>query len=110
MSATLASRLNKRMIDRGYNRKSLSEAAGLNETAVRDIMNGRARRPLYTTIIALADVLGCTPGDLVEGWRPSERDELRQALKKITEMPDVDGTVTLTRQDIADIQATLAQP
>lgn len=57
------------MKERGFNQKSLAEAARLNETAVRDILKGRSRRPLHTTIIALARTLACEPEDLIGGWR-----------------------------------------
>lgn len=57
------------MKERGFNQKSLAEAARLNETAVRDILKGRSRRPLHTTIIALARTLACEPEELIGGWR-----------------------------------------
>lgn len=66
---TLPRRLERLMKERGFNQKSLAEAAHLNETAVRDILKGRSRRPLHTTIIALARTLACEPEDLIGGWR-----------------------------------------
>lgn len=69
MSDTLPRRLERLMRERGFNQKSLAEAARLNETAVRDILKGRSRRPLHTTILALARTLACEPEELVGGWR-----------------------------------------
>ena len=69
MTDTLPRRLERLMKERGFNQKSLAEAARLNETAVRDILKGRSRRPLHTTIIALARTLACEPEDLIGGWR-----------------------------------------
>ncbi|MCX7354740.1 MAG: helix-turn-helix domain-containing protein [Alphaproteobacteria bacterium] len=69
MTDTLPRRLERLMKERGFNQKSLAEAARLNETAVRDILKGRSRRPLHTTIIALARTLACEPEELVGGWR-----------------------------------------
>lgn len=49
----------------GYNPRSLSLKAGLNATAVRDMMDGRSRFPRYDTIQSLADVLDTTPALLM---------------------------------------------
>jgi repressor LexA len=52
--------LRRRMEAAGYNQKSLARAAGLNQTAVRDILKGRSRHPRSDTLEALARILGCT--------------------------------------------------
>lgn len=49
----------------GYNPRSLSLKAGLNATAVRDMLDGRSRFPRYDTIKAMADALGTTPALLM---------------------------------------------
>jgi transcriptional regulator with XRE-family HTH domain len=49
----------------GYNPRSLSLKAGLNATAVRDMLDGRSRFPRYDTIQAMADVLDTTPALLM---------------------------------------------
>jgi transcriptional regulator with XRE-family HTH domain len=49
----------------GYNPRSLSLRAGLNATAVRDMMDGRSRFPRYDTIQALAEALETTPALLM---------------------------------------------
>lgn len=57
--------------------KQLSLAAGLGETAVRDILE-RDRSPRYSTIEALAKALRITPADLVpEREQPAGDDPLR---------------------------------
>ena len=58
-------RLERLMRDRGFNQKSLAVKAGLNETAVRDILKGRSRRPLHTTIEALAGALECEVAEIL---------------------------------------------
>ena len=65
MTDPLPLRLAHLMRERGFNQKSLAVAARLNETAVRDILKGRSRRPLHTTIQALAKALGCDMADLI---------------------------------------------
>jgi phage repressor protein C with HTH and peptisase S24 domain len=50
----------------GYNQKSLARIAGLNETAVRDILVGKSRHPRHDTLQKLAAVLGCPVGELIE--------------------------------------------
>lgn len=49
----------------GLNPRSLSLKAGLNATAVRDMLDGRSRFPRYDTIKAMADVLETTPAILM---------------------------------------------
>jgi transcriptional regulator with XRE-family HTH domain len=43
----------------------LSALAGLNETAVRDILNGKMKNPTYKTLYHLAKVLKCSVDELV---------------------------------------------
>jgi transcriptional regulator with XRE-family HTH domain len=47
------------------NPRSLSLKAGLNATAVRDMLDGRSRFPRYDTIKAMAEVLETTPALLM---------------------------------------------
>ncbi len=53
------------MEEQEYNPRSLSLKAGLNATAVRDMLEGRSRFPRYDTIQALAEALGTTPALLM---------------------------------------------
>jgi len=53
------------MEQRNLNPRSLSLKAGMNATAVRDMLDGRSRFPRYDTIQALAEVLGTTPALLM---------------------------------------------
>jgi transcriptional regulator with XRE-family HTH domain len=55
---TLPRRLDRLMREAGYNPRSLSLAASLGTTAVRDIVEGRIASPRYATLRALADILG----------------------------------------------------
>jgi transcriptional regulator with XRE-family HTH domain len=59
--------LRRLMEERGYNPRSLSLRAGLNATAVRDMIEGRSRFPRYDTVQALADALDTTPALLMSG-------------------------------------------
>src|SRR5580692_1750316 len=67
MSQTLTSRLERAMRDAGYNPRSLSLAAGLGITAVRDILDSRIVSPRYQTLEALARLLGVSVGWLMSG-------------------------------------------
>jgi len=62
----LVSELKRRMVAGGLSQKRLALAAGLNETAVRDIVAGRSRHPRHDTLEKLAAVLGCGAADLFE--------------------------------------------
>jgi DNA-binding Xre family transcriptional regulator len=63
---TLPQNLERIMKARGLRPRTLSLKAGLNATAVRDIIAGRSRRPLYSTLEKLAWALECRISDLVE--------------------------------------------
>jgi len=54
-------RLRALMEQKGFNPRSLSLAAGLNATAVRDMLEGRTKFPRYDTARGLANALGTTP-------------------------------------------------
>ncbi len=51
----------------GLNPRSLSLKAGLNATAVRDMLEGRTRFPRYDTVQALAEALKVAPAQLMGG-------------------------------------------
>jgi transcriptional regulator with XRE-family HTH domain len=57
--------LRQLMAQQAMNPRSLSLRAGLNETAVRDMLEGRTRFPRYDTIRALAKALQTTPAYLM---------------------------------------------
>ena len=65
MSEILSVRLDRLMREAGYNPRSLSLAAGLGITAVRDIIDGRIASPRYATLEALARVLGIAVAQLI---------------------------------------------
>jgi len=50
----------------GYSARGLSIAAGLNPTAVRDILIGRSKTPRFQTLYRLAEVLGCRVEELTD--------------------------------------------
>jgi len=52
---------------KGSNPRALSLAAGLNATAVRDMLEGRAKFPRYDTVESLSKALGVTPAQLMGG-------------------------------------------
>jgi len=64
-SAEWVRNLRRLMDEQGLNPRKLSLLAGLNATAVRDMIEGRSRFPRYDTIQSLSDVLGTTPAMLM---------------------------------------------
>ena len=82
MTSELASEIRRRMEAGGFNQKSLARAAGLNETAVRDILIGKSRHPRHDTVQKIASALDCTAAKLIEpsgsggGGREEYTDEL----------------------------------
>ena len=66
MTSKLADEIRRRMEAGGFNQKSLARAAGLNETAVRDILIGKSRHPRHDTVQKIATALQCTAASLIE--------------------------------------------
>ncbi len=64
-SAEWVRNLRRLMDEQGLNPRKLSLLAGLNATAVRDMIEGRSQFPRYDTVQSLADVLGTTPAMLM---------------------------------------------
>ena len=66
----IAREIYRRMVEMGFNQKSLSNAAGLGDTYCRDLFAGRSRNPKTDQLQALAKALDCTveelqnPGDV----------------------------------------------
>lgn len=73
-------RLRSLMETKGHNPRSLSLKAGLNPTAVRDMLEGRVKFPRYDTVEALAKSLDITPAQLMSG--KTERDASQQKPKE----------------------------
>jgi phage repressor protein C with HTH and peptisase S24 domain len=63
----LPTNLLRLMDERGFNPRSLSKAAKLNETAVRDIIERRSKNPRRDTLTKLADALRCSLAELLGG-------------------------------------------
>lgn len=64
---TWRDRIRAAMVSRRLNMKELSIAAGLGDTAVRDLLEGRSVHPKIETIAAIAEKLGMTVSELWEG-------------------------------------------
>lgn len=62
----LARELKRRMLLARLSRKRLALSAGLNETAVRDIVAGRSKHPRHDTLEKLARTLKCSVADLID--------------------------------------------
>ncbi len=62
----LVRELKRRMALARLSQKRLALTAGLNETAVRDIVAGRSRHPRHDTLEKLADALECAVADLID--------------------------------------------
>lgn len=65
-------RLRKIIDERGLNMKQLSLAAGLGETAVRDMLK-KVTSPRVDTVVAVAEQLGVTLTELLEGQASGSR-------------------------------------
>jgi transcriptional regulator with XRE-family HTH domain len=100
---------------RGLNPRALSLKAGLNATAVRDMLDGRVRFPRYDTVRSLATVLSTTPARLMsETGSESEEDQpfgndlelLAEILARLQEMAEDMGR-KLSPRDFAAMASTI---
>ncbi len=106
--------------EREMNPRQLSLLAGLNPTAVRDMLSGRARYPRYDTLQAIARVLDTTPayimgdaamrhelhnGTVAEGDRIELLTEIIARLQETAE----DMERKLSAKELARMATTLYQ-
>jgi transcriptional regulator with XRE-family HTH domain len=110
--------LRRLMDEQGFNPRSLSLRAGLNATAVRDMIEGRSRFPRYDTVQALADVLNTTPALLMSGAKigaeiSGKGEQFNRDIELLTEIiARLQETATemgrdLTPREFAAMSATL---
>jgi putative transcriptional regulator len=59
-------RLDVLLAERGMTLAELSRQVGVSQVNLSVLKNGHARAIRFSTLTALCDVLGCTPGDLLE--------------------------------------------
>jgi transcriptional regulator with XRE-family HTH domain len=91
---------------RNLNPRRLSLKSGLNATAVRDMLDGRARFPRYDTVEALARSLEVTPAQLMGGTPATLAREVT-----ILNGPDplADDDLNLLTEIIARLQEVSAE-
>ncbi|MGE3623255.1 MAG: helix-turn-helix domain-containing protein [Bdellovibrionales bacterium] len=109
--------LRKLMEDRGYNPRSLSLRAGLNATAVRDMLEGRSKFPRYDTARSLAIALDTTPVALMgdedgPGMPPKNvrlGDDLELLVEILTRLQEVaeEEKKELAPRELAAMAATI---
>jgi transcriptional regulator with XRE-family HTH domain len=96
------------MEERGFNPRSLSLRAGLNATAVRDMIEGRSRFPRYDTAQALAAALDTTPALLMSDSAISK--EISHKGKDFAEDMELLTEIIARLQEVADEQAKKLTP
>lgn len=111
------SNLRRLMAAKDYNPRSLSLKAGLNATAVRDMLEGRSRFPRYDTALALANALNTTPAQLMseeettidDSKNAISSDDLELLTEIIARLQEVTEELNrkLSPRDFAAMTATL---
>jgi transcriptional regulator with XRE-family HTH domain len=82
--------------------KELARKAKLNETYVRDLLEGRSQDPKLSKILAVAQALGKDLSWLVEGVEPSELAEIIRRLPARSRAEVVDFARYKERQTKGD--------
>jgi transcriptional regulator with XRE-family HTH domain len=108
------------MENRALNPRSLSLKAGLNPTAVRDMLEGRTQFPRYDTVLALAGALNVAPHALMgeptatppDAFAPlasnDDLDLLTEIIARLQEVAD-EHKHRLGPRDFAAMVATIYQ-
>jgi transcriptional regulator with XRE-family HTH domain len=73
-------RIRTEMDAQGVTAKELARRAKLNETYIRDLLEGRSQDPKLSKILAVAHALGKDLSWLVEGAEPTELGEIIRRL------------------------------
>lgn len=60
-------RLRALLAEKGRTARDVSRKAKLGETAVKDILSGKSKRPEFKTLLAIANELGCAVSDFTDG-------------------------------------------
>lgn len=68
----IAVHLDRLLARRGMTLVELAERVGVTVVNLSVLKNGRARAIRFSTLTALCDALGCTPGDLLSVESPAE--------------------------------------
>lgn len=67
MSSKLTNLLKRKMEEKHLSVASLEKMAGLKESVVRNILQGKSKNPTIDTISSIAEALGCTIDELIKG-------------------------------------------
>ena len=106
--------------EQNMNPRQISLLAGLNPTAVRDMLAGRARYPRYDTLQALAKVLNTTPAYLMgdddakrslqagQEPHPAQLNLLTEIIARVHEVAD-DMKRELSPRELAIMSTTIYQ-
>ena len=86
---TLQNNLQTKMTERKISAAELGRNAGLNESAVRNILNGKSNNPGIESLSAIANSLGCSIDELVgqdelDKLKPASSDIPRSTTREIT--------------------------
>lgn len=117
-AAPVAAQIYRRMLDGGFTPMSLSLAAGLGKTYVREIFVGKSKNPKTEQLGRIAKVLGCSVEDLMS---PAIGDpRLIDLIKSVAVVPLRPREATLiqifrviddeARERVIDFAASLLPP
>ena len=102
----MRARLKARLREIGKTARGASREAGLGDSTIRNIMEGRSLQPKYDTILKLAKVLGVTVDWFLED-HISEHDEVDEKTKvdfkdhyRLTHGSFIDGLASLNSEEL----------
>ncbi len=104
MASPLAREIRRRMGAGGFNQKSLARAAGLNQTAVRDILIGKSQHPRHDTLEKLAAVLGCSVMDMLEPAAGKAAPRVRALDDELAFVPSYEVTAGAGEGIVIDVE------
>lgn len=96
----LVNNIEKRMKRMGLTQKALALKAGLNETAVRDILKGRSKDPQLSTLRALSRILLCSVEELYTNKKSAPYGVSDRAPGNDDEADDTSDTLFVEELDL----------
>lgn len=88
MNSNLTANLRYFLDHRDISMNELSRKAGLGQTGIFDILNGRTQSPRLATLEKIAEALGTTVTDLLQDNRRAEAE--REILAAFSQLPAPD--------------------
>src|SRR5438445_5512302 len=86
--------------------REIERRAGLNRSALSNILQGKSKNPTLHTLYGLAEVLGCSLSDFIDAPEPSETKETssKTQVSFPTLVPILHQTIDIVEKNFKNIE------